>query len=139
MGSKGDSYDNALAETINGIYKAEVIYRRSWPTRESVELARLEWVSWFIHHRLSGLSDTSRQQKLRQTTTGNSPVRPPWWRLKPTGSTKPGAVQSEAASENEESGLGEMRFSRPLASKIALKTNCEEHCRSARTDQRVDR
>ncbi len=52
--SKGDSYDNALAETINGLYKAEVIHRRSWPTRESVELATLDWVSWFNHHRLLG-------------------------------------------------------------------------------------
>lgn len=54
VGSKGDSYDNALAETINGLYKAEVIHRRSWPSRESVELATLEWVSWFNHHRLLG-------------------------------------------------------------------------------------
>ncbi|WP_157539135.1 IS3 family transposase [Hydrogenophaga flava] len=54
VGSKGDSYDNALAETINGLYKAEVIHRRSWPTRESVELATLGWVSWFNHHRLLG-------------------------------------------------------------------------------------
>ena len=54
VGSKGDSYDNALAETINGLYKAEVIHRRSWPTRESVELATLEWVAWFNHHRLLG-------------------------------------------------------------------------------------
>ena len=54
VGSKGDSYDNALAETINGLYKAEMIHRRSWPTRESVELATLEWVSWFNHHRLLG-------------------------------------------------------------------------------------
>ena len=54
VGSRGDSYDNALAETINGLYKAEVIHRRSWPTRESVELATLQWVSWFNHHRLLG-------------------------------------------------------------------------------------
>ena len=54
VGSKGDSYDNALAETINGLYKAEVIHRRSWQTRESVELATLEWVAWFNHHRLLG-------------------------------------------------------------------------------------
>ncbi|MEY8690076.1 MAG: IS3 family transposase [Leptothrix sp. (in: b-proteobacteria)] len=53
VGSKGDSYDNALAETINGLYKAELIHRRSpWKTKESVELATLEWVSWFNHHRL---------------------------------------------------------------------------------------
>ena len=55
VGSKGDSYDNALAETINGLYKAEVIHRRSWPTRESVELATLQWVAWFNDHRLLGL------------------------------------------------------------------------------------
>ncbi len=53
VGSKGDSYDNALAETINGLYKAELIHRRTpWKTREAVELATLEWVSWFNHHRL---------------------------------------------------------------------------------------
>jgi len=55
VGSKGDSYDNALAETINGLYKAEMIHRRApWKTKESVELATLEWVSWFNHHRLLG-------------------------------------------------------------------------------------
>jgi putative transposase len=53
VGSKGDSYDNALAETINGLYKAELIHRRApWRTKESVEMATLEWVSWFNHHRL---------------------------------------------------------------------------------------
>ncbi|MBT9511137.1 MAG: IS3 family transposase [Acidovorax sp.] len=53
VGSKGDSYDNALAETINGLYKAELIHRRApWKTKEAVEFATLEWVSWFNHHRL---------------------------------------------------------------------------------------
>ena len=53
VGSRGDSYDNALAETINGLYKAELIHRRApWKTKESLELATLEWVSWFNHHRL---------------------------------------------------------------------------------------
>ena len=53
VGSKGDSYDNALAETVNGLYKAELIHRRApWKTKESVELATLEWVYWFNHHRL---------------------------------------------------------------------------------------
>ena len=53
VGSIGDSYDNALAETINGLYKAELIHRRGpWKTKEAVELATLEWVSWFNHHRL---------------------------------------------------------------------------------------
>ena len=53
VGSRGDSYDNALAETINGLYKDELIHRRApWKTKESLELATLEWVSWFNHHRL---------------------------------------------------------------------------------------
>ena len=53
VGSRGDSYDNALAETINGLYKAELIHRRApWKTREAVELATLQWVHWFNHHRL---------------------------------------------------------------------------------------
>ena len=43
--STGDSYDNALAETINGLYKTEPIYKRGpWKTRESLELATLQWV-----------------------------------------------------------------------------------------------
>ena len=53
VGSRGDSYDNALAETINGLYKTELIHRCApWKTRESVELATLEWVHWFNHIRL---------------------------------------------------------------------------------------
>ena len=53
VGSRGDSYDNALAESVNGLYKAELIHRRTpWKTRAAVELATLEWVSWFNHHRL---------------------------------------------------------------------------------------
>lgn len=52
VGSVGDSYDNALAETINGLYKAEVIHRQSWKNHEAVELATLDWVDWFNHRRL---------------------------------------------------------------------------------------
>jgi putative transposase len=53
VGSRGDSYDNALAETIIGLYKAEVIRKRGpWRGLEDVELATLEWVWWFNHHRL---------------------------------------------------------------------------------------
>ena len=53
VGSVGDSYDNALAETINGLYKAEVIHRRGpWRTFEAVEYATLEWVDWFNNRRL---------------------------------------------------------------------------------------
>jgi transposase InsO family protein len=53
VGSKGDSYDNALAEAINSLFKAEVIYRRGpWKSREAVELATLTWVDWFNKRRL---------------------------------------------------------------------------------------
>ncbi|SES00381.1 Transposase InsO and inactivated derivatives, partial [Azotobacter beijerinckii] len=52
VGSVGDSYDNALAETINGLYKAEVIHRQSWKNREAVELATLTWVDRYNHRRL---------------------------------------------------------------------------------------
>ena len=53
VGSVGNSYDNALAETVNGLYKVEVIHRRSsWRRIEDVELATLHWVSWFNHRRL---------------------------------------------------------------------------------------
>ena len=53
VGSVGDSYDNALAETINGLYKAEVIWRRGpWRSFEQVEFATLEWVDWFNNRRL---------------------------------------------------------------------------------------
>jgi len=55
VGSVGDSYDNALAETINGLYKAEVIHRRGpWRSLEAVEFATLEWVDWFNNRRLLG-------------------------------------------------------------------------------------
>ena len=53
VGSVGDSFDNALAETINGLYKAEVIHRRGpWRSFEAVEFATLEWVDWFNNRRL---------------------------------------------------------------------------------------
>ena len=55
VGSVGDSYDNALAEPINDLYKAEVIWRqRSWPNASAVEMATLRWIDWFNSHRLFG-------------------------------------------------------------------------------------
>ncbi len=51
-GSTGDSYDNALAESINGLYKAEVIHRKSWKNHAEVGLATLAWVDWFNNRRL---------------------------------------------------------------------------------------
>lgn len=55
VGMVGDSYDNALAETINGLYKSELIYHRGpWRSQQAVELATLEWVDWFNNRRLLG-------------------------------------------------------------------------------------
>ncbi len=53
VGSVGDSYDNALAETVIGLFKTEVIHRRGpWRSLEAVEMATLEWVDWFNNRRL---------------------------------------------------------------------------------------
>jgi len=53
VGSVGDSYDNAMAETINGLYKTELIHRQGpWKGLDDVEYATLEWVDWFNHRRI---------------------------------------------------------------------------------------
>jgi transposase InsO family protein len=53
VGSRGDAYDNALAETINGLYKTEVIRKKGpWKGLDEVEYATLEWVDWFNNRRL---------------------------------------------------------------------------------------
>jgi putative transposase len=58
VGSKGDSFDNALAEAVNSLYKAELIHHRGpWRTAEQVELATLEWVQWWNQRRLHGALD----------------------------------------------------------------------------------
>jgi putative transposase len=55
VGSRGDSYDNALAETVNGLFKAELIRRQGpWRTADQVELATLAWVAWWNQRRLHG-------------------------------------------------------------------------------------
>ena len=51
-GTIGDSYDNALAETVNGLYKTELIYSRAWRSCSEVEWATLNWVYWWNNHRL---------------------------------------------------------------------------------------
>lgn len=69
VGSVGDSYDNALAETINGLYKAEAIHRRPpWRSFEAVAFATLEWVDRFNNRRCWSPSATSRQPKPRNAT-----------------------------------------------------------------------
>jgi len=53
VGTVGDSYDNALAETVIGLFKTEVIHRRGpWRSLETVEFATLEWIDWFNNRRL---------------------------------------------------------------------------------------
>lgn len=55
VGSVGDSYDNALAETINGLYKTELVHRQGpWRNMQDLEMATLGWVDWFNHRRLLG-------------------------------------------------------------------------------------
>jgi putative transposase len=62
VGTTGDSYDNALAETVNGLYKSEVIHylKQNWTGVNDVELATLEWVDWFnktcLHSAISYVS-----------------------------------------------------------------------------------
>ena len=96
VGSKGDSYDNALAETIKGLYKVEMIHRRGpWKTQVVVELATREWVC-------RGLTTTgclrpsamSPRPKLRQTTIDNFPSRPCRSDSQSRASAKTGAVQA---------------------------------------------
>ena len=75
VGSVGDSYDNALAETINGLYKAEVIHRRGpWRSFEAVEFATLEWVDWFNNRRLPEDLDVAMTLRL-QPPARSDPVQ----------------------------------------------------------------
>jgi putative transposase len=58
VGSRGDSYDNALAETTIGLYKTELVRQRGpWHGLDELELATLEWVDWYNHRRLHGALD----------------------------------------------------------------------------------
>jgi len=86
VGSVGDSYDNALAETINGLYKAEVIHRRGpWRPFEAVKFATLEWVDWFNNRRLLEPNGNIPPAEPRNTTT-------PRCNSNETASGKTGAV-----------------------------------------------
>jgi transposase InsO family protein len=79
VASVGDSYDNALAETINGLYEAELIHRRGpWRSFESVEIATLEWVDWFNHCRLLEPIDNMppAEAEARYYSEGRTPIEP---------------------------------------------------------------
>lgn len=112
VGSVSDSYDNALAETINGLFKAEVIHRRGpWRSFEAVEYATLEWVDWFNNRRLlepignippaeaeANFYATLEREtmaaqltsiSLRQTRSGSQPRRKPIWNTPGTWSDQP--------------------------------------------------
>nr|WP_173399803.1 IS3 family transposase [Escherichia coli] len=73
-GSTGDSYDNGMAESINGLYKAEVIHRKSWKNRAEVELATLTWVDWYNNRRLLerlGHTPPAEAEKAYYASIGN--------------------------------------------------------------------
>ena len=80
VGSVGDSHDNALAETINGLFKAEAIHRRGpWRSFEAVEFATLEWVDWFNNRRLLGPVGTlppAEAKASHYTALADTPVAP---------------------------------------------------------------
>jgi putative transposase len=79
VGSVGDAYDNALAETINGLFKAEVIRRRGpWKNLEAVEYATLEWVDWFNNKRLLEPIGNVPPAELEKAYYAGSPLKSSW-------------------------------------------------------------
>ncbi|EKG2232859.1 IS3 family transposase [Escherichia coli] len=74
-GNTGDSYDNAMAESIHGLYKAEVIHRKSWKNRTEVELGTLTWVDWYNNRRLLerlGHTPPAEAEKAYYASIGNN-------------------------------------------------------------------
>jgi hypothetical protein len=94
VGSVGDSFDNALAETVNGLYKTKVIRRRGpWRSLEAVEFASLEWMDWFNHRRLLEPIGNIPPAEAEHATMPK-PRAPPWRRdSTQPASGKPDAVQ----------------------------------------------
>jgi transposase InsO family protein len=77
VGSKGDSYDNALAEAVNALYKAELIRRRGpWRSVDDVELATLKWVHWWTTSACTAPATTCRPPSTKRCSTVN-PLRSP--------------------------------------------------------------
>jgi hypothetical protein len=114
VGSKGDSYDNALAESVNGLYKAELIRRRrSWRTVEEVELATAGWVDWWNHRRLLLDADGS-------TNTRDEPTLHCWrprWTTRPWPSAR--ETSTAALLPWNATQPGAKRAIRPMATPVA--------------------
>lgn len=97
IGSVGDSYDNALAESVIGLFKTELIRKQGpWRTLDDLEIATLEWVDWYNNRRLhSAIGDIPPAEAETNHCATRQPLSPFRWQ-KPA-STKPGAVQSSEA------------------------------------------
>ena len=96
VGSKGDSYDNALAETMIGLYKTELIrHRGPWRGLEDVEFATLEWVDWFNHRRLFEAHGQIPAGRVRRDPLPSArTLRPAGRDSNQTACMKPGAVHT---------------------------------------------
>lgn len=97
VGSVGDSHDNALAESVIGLFKAEVIYRlRPWKSFEAVEYKTLEWVDWFNHrHPLEPIGNTPPAEAEANYYATHEPSKMAAQHLKTQASGKPSAVQTD--------------------------------------------
>ena len=94
VGSVGDAYDNALAESVIGLYKTEVIHRRGpWRGFDDVEYATLKWVAWFNTQRLLEPLGTFPRRSTRSSSTVPKRLRPSWSHSTERVSSKPGAIQ----------------------------------------------
>ena len=95
VGSRGDSYDNALAETIIGLYKTGLVYPQGpWSRLEDIELATLEWVWWFNNHRLFGPLGHVPRPSMKSSSLHARRLNPSPWHSSQTVSDEPGAVHS---------------------------------------------
>src|SRR4051794_4020915 len=112
-GSVGDSYDNALAETINGLFKTEVIRRRGpWRNMEAVEFATLEWVDWYNNRRLLEPIGNIPPAEERYYAQLEAPALAAWLKLpslrRSRGGSQPAAAphKAEAKQASTEQGRG---------------------------------
>ena len=101
VGSKGDAYDNAMAESLNGTYKWELVKTRRWKSRSELELATVEWISWYNHTRLHGeigdVSPAEFEAEWRARTAEPMLARP-----NRDDCTQPGGTQCATETESLE-------------------------------------